>query len=492
MDGKLSRHPLAELIREIIDSELSGALRLSREAARVVVYFDAGTPVFAASNLRAHRLREILKRQNFSCQTLDSCPAAATDEEIAQALIASGDLQPELLQKIRASQTAGVLRVALLWTDGDWQFDQKVRIPVEARVRVDFARLLLESARHLPFPFVKGQVADVTAGYTMGSNNGSINLLPSESFVLSRAEAAGSVFKVSDLAANGLSEEDHLRGIYALSLSGILHRSDWNFALNIRRPDKGQPRRTPAPPVAKEPGAGAGVASADVDNFLARMKMARDHYDVLNISRSATADEIKDAYHELARQYHPDRFHQGDQALRAEIGSAFAQIAQAYEALSDEEQRTAYDRKRAPQSGAPAASKSETKPDARSATPVKKEDSRAETSFRKGVEALERNQFDDAARLLGEAATLEPRQARYRAHYGRALTFRADSRRVAETELQAALAIEPNNASFRVMLAELYQRVGLRRRAETEATKALAGDPNNRAARALLASLKNK
>jgi Tfp pilus assembly protein PilF len=106
--------------------------------------------------------------------------------------------------------------------------------------------------------------------------------------------------------------------------------------------------------------------------------------------------------------------------------------------------------------------------------------------------ALEQNQFDEAARLLGEAATLEPRQARYRAHYGRALTFRTDSRRIAETELQAALAIEPNNASFRLMLAELYQRVGLRRRAETEAAKALADDPNNQAARALLSNLKPK
>ena len=108
------------------------------------------------------------------------------------------------------------------------------------------------------------------------------------------------------------------------------------------------------------------------------------------------------------------------------------------------------------------------------------------------MEALEQNQFDEATRLLGEAATLEPREARYRAQYGRALTFRPASRRIAETELLAALALEPNNSSFRVMLAELYQRIGLRRRAETEAARALVADPNNKAARALLSNLKNK
>jgi len=34
------------------------------------------------------------------------------------------------------------------------------------------------------------------------------------------------------------------------------------------------------------------------------------------------------------------------------------------------------------------------------------------------MEALQRNQHDDAIRFLAEAAILEPHQARYRAHYG--------------------------------------------------------------------------
>ena len=91
-----------------------------------------------------------------------------------------------------------------------------------------------------------------------------------------------------------------------------------------------------------------------------------------------------------------------------------------------------------------------------------------------------------------DLSALREGEARYRAQYGRALMHRPNSRRIAETELQAAVALEPNNASFHVMLGELYQRVGLRRRAEGEAARALAADPGNRAARALLASLKNK
>ena len=489
MEGQLSRHPLAELIREIIDSELSGVLRLSREAAKVAVYFDSGKPVYAASNLRAHRLREILKRKNITSPQLESSPPTATDEELAQTLIASGDLRPEELQKIRAGQTSDVLRTALLWTDGDWQLQQKVRIPAEMRLSLDVDPLLLETARHLPFSFVKARAEDPNAGYSLGANSASIKLRPAESFVLTRAQSAGDVFKLSDISANGLSEEDHLRSVYALSLSGILHRTDWDSALNIRRTDKPKPGRTAELP--KEKPSAAAVETSDVEAFLARMKNARDHYDVLDVARIATSDEIKDAYHRLARQYHPDRFHQGDAGLRAEIGSAFARIAQAYEVLRDAGQRGTYDKKRAPQAAGQVTTKAA--PKKQPSSPAEKEkEGRAEISFSRGMAALEQNQFDEAARLLGEAATLEPRQARYRAHYGRALTFRTDSRRIAETELQAALAIEPNNASFRLMLAELYQRVGLRRRAETEAAKALADDPNNQAARALLSNLKPK
>jgi hypothetical protein len=98
MEGQLSRHPLAELIREILDSELSGALRLSREAAKVAVYFDSGQPIYAASNLRAHRLREILKRMDINSWYLENLATTATDEELTKTLMASGDLKPDELQ----------------------------------------------------------------------------------------------------------------------------------------------------------------------------------------------------------------------------------------------------------------------------------------------------------------------------------------------------------------------------------------------------------
>src|SRR5262245_51386915 len=115
MQGQLHTEPLAELIREIVAVRLSGALRLQHERAKAAIYFEGGKVVFAASNLRPHRLRECLKRGGLSDTQLSEFPDA-TDDALAAALLQSGRLSNERLANIRAQQVSDVLRTSLLWT----------------------------------------------------------------------------------------------------------------------------------------------------------------------------------------------------------------------------------------------------------------------------------------------------------------------------------------------------------------------------------------
>ena len=64
----------------------------------------------------------------------------------------------------------------------------------------------------------------------------------------------------------------------------------------------------------------------------------RDYYEVLGVSRGASADELKSAFRRLARQYHPDVSEEPDAEER------FKEINEAYAVLSDGEKRAAYDR----------------------------------------------------------------------------------------------------------------------------------------------------
>lgn len=491
MQGQLVEHPLAELIREIVAAGLTGALRLTRERAQVAAYFESGQLVFATSNLRVHRLREVVKRNGLTEAHIAEFPVQTSDEEIAAAMIKTGLLKPETLAAIRAKQVSDVLRLALLWTDGSWVFESRVRLAQETRVQIDVGRLLIECARHLPATFVTSRLERTGTTYRK-ADSPAANLPPTEALIFSRASDS---VTLKELIGPGAGD-DAYSSVYALLLSGLLKSSAWPAALSAESSSVKPKAAANAPGKTKTVAVIEADELGDAEALFARLDIARDHYDVLEVARFATIDEIKSAYHALARRFHPDRFHQSDAQLRTRVESAFARIAHAYETLSDQIRRADYDARR---SSKPAATNAPKAVPARESNGAKQfsergrtDAARAETSFQHGLDAQKRNRPDEAIRFLAEAAMLSPREARYRAHYGHALIRQSNTRRIAETELQAALSIEPENANYRVMLAELYKTLGLQKRAEGELERALAVDPKNEGARSLLMTLRGK
>ncbi|MCL2561452.1 MAG: molecular chaperone DnaJ [Rikenellaceae bacterium] len=68
------------------------------------------------------------------------------------------------------------------------------------------------------------------------------------------------------------------------------------------------------------------------------MATKRDYYEILEVSKTATADEIKKAYRQAALKYHPDK-NPGDKAAEEK----FKEAAEAYDVLSDADKRARYD-----------------------------------------------------------------------------------------------------------------------------------------------------
>ena len=65
----------------------------------------------------------------------------------------------------------------------------------------------------------------------------------------------------------------------------------------------------------------------------------KDYYEVLGVERSATADEVKQAFRRLALKHHPDR----NPTNKKEAEERFKEISEAYEVLSDPQKKAAYD-----------------------------------------------------------------------------------------------------------------------------------------------------
>jgi curved DNA-binding protein CbpA len=517
MNGQLGEQPLAELIREIAAKDLSGGLRLQHERIKTVVYFKAGQVVYATSNLRIHRLCEYLrKRELISESQLTALPSKGSDLALASKLSSDRLLSRSVLDEILADQTADVLRVGLLWTDGGWSFDGHSQLSEPVNVRLEMRRLLTESARHMRTNFAQSRFRNLGEIISPGLDaQNAAWLTPTEGFVLSRLEGS---MKLSDLTAlSGLREPEALRTIYGLLLGGFLNREYWPNAFRASEAQKTseegikEPSEIVSPEMAETAIIDAEqVEQQSVDVFLDQLDQAKTYYEVLKVTTSAGADEVKRAYYGLARQYHPDRFHEiAETPLHTRIESAFARIAQAYETLVDKDLRISYDARlaaleKAKHFGQPASmpKPQESRPRPTPKPPRDAADSKetefdgafvdsqtAEQRFQEGMAAISQGQANLAITCLSAAVRLVPDEPQYRAYYGRALACHEKTRRLAEMELQAAIKLAPANSSYRVMLAELYLDLGLRLRAKGELERALAVDPQNTSARKLLFEL---
>lgn len=492
MEGQLSEQPLAELIREISAKSLGGRLRLEHDRVKVVAYFDNGNFIYAASNVRTLRLREYLLKGNLVTElALKQFNDRVSDNDVIKVLYAQKLLSPSDVEQVQAKQVADVLCLALLWTEGVWEFDSRSRLSEQLNLKIDATALLLDAGRRLPAKFAASRFRNPVEVITpLDTPLIHENLLPAEVFMLSRLDRP---MVLRDLIAiSGAGEEETLKIVYSLALAGLLKRENWKDAF-------GASQLTPSP--APEPESSPAREQAEIDreeieSFLARVRNAQTHYEVLGVNWDESAESLKAVYYQLARRYHPDRFRKTQPAVVSRLESAFARITQAYDTLRDDTLRASYNSKLAARRKAQQladASKPATpqEPGAEGvAEPAVSKAERAAAQFKEALAALELGERKVALGLFASAARAVPNEARYRARYGELLAGDERTRRMAETELTAAIKLDPGNAEYRVMLAELYRDLGLKLRAKGEAERAVAADPNHQRARELLRELR--
>jgi len=188
-------------------------------------------------------------------------------------------------------------------------------------------------------------------------------------------------------------------------------------------------------------------------------------YEVLEISVGASADEIKVAYHTMAKKWHPDRF---TGLAKAEAEQRFRQLAEAYSMLKDVAPRreAAAPPFSVPLPPRPAPPKPATpaRPDpGPQAQPVAGKT--VDDWFKDAQAAAEAKATEKALGLVQYVIRLDGQRAEFHALFGKLLSGTNGDKRTQVRALEAAIRLNPKDVDSAILLAQTFQALGMHARA---------------------------
>jgi curved DNA-binding protein CbpA len=334
VQGQLGEKLVADLVREIAEKNLSGLLRLSRGKTIKAIFFESGAPRYAISNLANEQFDHKLIREELATpdQIEQAKERAGKPHRVASVLVEMGVLTDDAMRRLVRQQVMDIVLSLFEWSQGDYAFDERIRAAHDVPLDITASDILLEGARH---GACLQQIARIIAPLeaVVVKTNAKVirvdagRLIPIESYVLSRIESPVAVSEVGVLS--GIADEDAHKAVCALLAAGFLklqgdHKEEAED--HVRESDEVTDR-----------------LREEVARKL-HFYSSADHYDILGVSRQATTADIKAAYYQLAKKFHPDRHRNTEHGdLRAKLESLLSLITQAYDILSEPAQRASYD-----------------------------------------------------------------------------------------------------------------------------------------------------
>ena len=96
---------------------------------------------------------------------------------------------------------------------------------------------------------------------------------------------------------------------------------------------------------SEQPGEDLHYSEKDIISFYELIQDKEDYYEILNIKKEASVDEIKEAYFISIKKFHPDANMNFPEEIRVKSERIFTKVTKAYEILSDEHKRNTFDEK---------------------------------------------------------------------------------------------------------------------------------------------------
>lgn len=202
-----------------------------------------------------------------------------------------------------------------------------------------------------------------------------------------------------------------------------------------------------------------------------------NYYEMLKLTESADAEQIRRAFRKLVAIYHPDRCAADlTPELRDKLISVFDEIKKAYETLSDLETKLEYDQQL--RQGI-------------KTTRVDPQIQTADVQYHSGLEALKENDITRAIEFFKSAIEMNSQNPEYFAKLALAQMSHPRWRNEALETANKALKINPENANYYALIGRIYQKMDNLEQAEIYYNRALGWEPQHRLARQELINIRN-
>jgi tetratricopeptide (TPR) repeat protein len=504
MKGALAEGVLPTLLQAIYVGRQTGVLHVSRDEARRSLYFRLGVLIHAGTNVRDERLGETLVSMGF-LKTEDLKRATEVvvreNKRLGHALRDMGLLDQERVEVALTEHARVVLEKILSAHDGAYEFEPKPEDPAggdEFTLRLTTGEIVLDAVRRVEDPdVVRYALGDIDRILGLASDPSlrfqNITLTPTDGFVLSRVDGSLSAREV--IQATPLEVEETQRSLFGLLCTGAV---EYLSLPPKPKPAVRMPRaRAAAPPPdpAAEPTPEQKARTAEMETRRTEILQTYDrlkgstHFDVLGIPRTANEAQVKAAYFNLAKRFHPDTRHDPALAdLREKMDAIFIRLGHAFEVLRNPRTRLPYEATLPSHSSGPTGDTP--------AMPVPAPDPalearRAAENVRRAERLIDEAKYWDAIQLLEPAVPALGGAQRQRARImlARALVKNPNWIHQAEEVLQAVVHDEPNHLEAHYELGLLYKERGLKSRALASFRRVLDLNPQHERTHEAIASL---
>ncbi|MCX6582637.1 MAG: DnaJ domain-containing protein [Candidatus Aminicenantes bacterium] len=461
MIKQIAEHPVPLVLRDILREKSRGELIVRGRNFTKNLFFDEGNLIFAGTNVIEERLGEILfkigkiDRSQF-IGILEMLERKTETEKLGKLLVqkkilSQRDLFFALLYQLRTIATS-----IFTLPSGEWHFVDKIpNIPVDSRFNVDLAGIISEGVNKIGnFSFFKNRFFRLTPRTGPIPTNMREFLSNAETDFHNDLVGFNNVPCEQIVPQMKMSEEIFWKKIILFYLLNIV---EFNQVSAERENNK------------------------NVEELFAlyeRIKSDKiDFYELLGVQKTAAYNEIKNGYFSYAKKYHPDRISNApDPEIKEKANFVFAEMNKAYETLSNDVKKRAYD-SRGYKEGAIEDSIKENLME------------RAKMLYRRAKALYTQKQYGEAAPLLDEAVSLDPNKPPYFLMLGLCQMNLPALRRAAEKSLQKVIDQEPWNVEAYMAMGMLFQSENQVNRAEGFFRKVLSLNPDHTLARKKLQEL---